>query len=77
MSEVYPVRGIFERVKLGCKQTLIKDVENCCQSELEHLCSEMELLQGGFRVAKMMGWVDNTGFVDLWQHEDINTVGED
>ncbi len=72
VSEIYQVGGIFSKVTLGCLNTRVDDVVNCCQIDTKHVCSANELLQGGYRVAKMMGWMKGNEYPKVWTYEELD-----
>lgn len=52
------------------------DASNCCKDE-SHVCSKNELFQGGYRIAKMMGWIKFNDYSSVWTYEEYEANSGD
>ena len=44
-------------VQLGCGSCTYPEAENACKDKGVHVCSKQELYEGGYHVARIMGWL--------------------
>jgi len=47
-------------VHLGCSSCQLTEAARSCSKSRAHVCSQQELLAGGFHTARAMGWLDSS-----------------